>query len=303
MAFSLRQLQYFVAVAENGSVSSAAHTLSISQSTVTEALRELELDLGFRLLDRHARGADLTLKGHHFLRHARKIMADVADARRALSGGETMALSGRLSVGVTPLVAGYVYSDLSARFRRAFPDVAVEAVEDAADYLEHLLVGGELDVAVMVVPPGRRSSALQTETVEVSPYRAWLPLGHPLSAEDRVSMRDLAGEPQVLLTVDEIAETSEMVWRRLGIRPPVAFRTRSVEAVRSLVATGAGVAVLPDLTYRPWSLEGDKIEARPLIEDLPAIEVATAWRRGSPLSAAASGFVSIAATRHGGRMR
>ncbi|QJP14450.1 LysR family transcriptional regulator [Starkeya sp. ORNL1] len=303
MAFSLRQLQYFVAVAENGSVSSAAHTLSISQSTVTEALRELELDLGFRLLDRHARGADLTLKGHHFLRHARKIMADVADARRALSGGETMALSGRLSVGVTPLVAGYVYSDLSARFRRAFPDVAVEAVEDAADYLEHLLVGGELDVAVMVLPPGRRSSALQTETVEVSPYRAWLPLGHPLSAEDRVSMRDLAGEPQVLLTVDEIAETSEMVWRRLGIRPPVAFRTRSVEAVRSLVATGAGVAVLPDLTYRPWSLEGDKIEARPLIEDLPAIEVATAWRRGSPLSAAASGFVSIAATRHGGRMR
>jgi DNA-binding transcriptional LysR family regulator len=303
MAFSLRQLQYFVAVAENGSVSSAAHTLSISQSTVTEALRELELDLGFRLLDRHARGADLTLKGHHFLRHARKIMADVADARRALSGGETMALSGRLSVGVTPLVAGYVYSDLSARFRRAFPDVAVEAVEDAADYLEHLLVGGELDVAVMVVPPGRRSSALQTETVEVSPYRAWLPLGHPLSAEDRVSMRDLAGEPQVLLTVDEIAEASEMVWRRLGIRPPVAFRTRSVEAVRSLVATGAGVAVLPDLTYRPWSLEGDKIEARPLIEELPAIEVATAWRRGSPLSAAASGFVSIAATRHGGRMR
>jgi DNA-binding transcriptional LysR family regulator len=303
MAFSLRQLQYFVAVAENGSVSSAAHTLSISQSTVTEALRELELDLGFRLLDRHARGADLTLKGHHFLRHARKIMADVADARRALSGGETMALSGRLSVGVTPLVAGYVYSDLSARFRRAFPDVAVEAVEDAADYLEHLLVGGELDVAVMVVPPGRRSSALQTETVEVSPYRAWLPLGHPLSAEDRVSMRGLASEPQVLLTVDEIAEASEMVWRRLGIRPPVAFRTRSVEAVRSLVATGAGVAVLPDLTYRPWSLEGDKIEARPLIEELPAIEVATAWRRGSPLSAAASGFVSIAATRHGGRMR
>jgi DNA-binding transcriptional LysR family regulator len=303
MTFSLRQLQYFVAVAENGSVSSAAHTLSISQSTVTQALRELELDLGFRLLDRHARGADLTLKGHHFLRHARKIMADVADARRALSGGETMALSGLLSVGVTPLVAGYVYSDLSARFRRAFPDVAVEAVEDAADYLEHLLVGGELDVAVMVVPPGRRSSALQTETVEISPYRAWLPLGHPLSTEDRVSMRDLASEPQVLLAIDEIAEASEMVWRRLGIRPAVAFRTRSVEAVRSLVATGAGVAVLPDLTYRPWSLEGDKIEARPLIEDLPAIEVATAWRRGSPLSAAASGFVSIAATRHGGRMR
>jgi len=291
MAFSLRQLQYFVAVAENGSVSSAAHTLSISQSTVTEALRELELDLGFRLLDRHARGADLTLKGHHFLSHARKILASVADARRALSGGETAALGGRLTLGVTPLVAGYVFSDLLARYRRAFPGVAVEAVEDAADYLEHLLVGGELDVAVVVLPSGRRSSALQTEAVEVSPYRAWLPLGHPAAAEERVSLRDLAEEPHVLLTIDEIAEASEIVWRRLGIRPPVAFRTRSVEAVRS------------HLTYRPWSLEGDKIEARALVEELPAIEVATAWRRGSPLSPAATGFLSIAATRHGGRGR
>ncbi len=303
MAFSLRQLQYFVAVAENGSVSSAAHTLSISQSTVTEALRELEADLGFRLLDRHARGADLTLKGHHFLRHARKILADVADARRALSGGEAAALSGRLSLGVTPLVAGYVFSDLLARYRRAFPDVAVEAVEDAGDYLEHLLIGGELDIAVMVLSPGRRSASLHVETMEVSPYRVWLPLGHSAAQEERVSMRDLAEAPHVLLTIDEIAEASEVVWRRLGLRPPVAFRTRSVEAVRSLVATGAGVAVLPDLTYRPWSLEGDKIEARPLAEEVPAIEVATVWRRGSPLSAAAAGLLSVAATRHGGRPR
>ncbi|MDR6952878.1 DNA-binding transcriptional LysR family regulator [Ancylobacter sp. 3268] len=303
MAFSLRQLQYFVAVAENGSVSSAAHILSISQSTVTEALRELELDLGFKLLERHARGADLTLKGHHFLRHARKILGDVADARRALSGSEGAALEGRLALGVTPLVAGYVFSDLLARFRRAFPGVAVEAVEDAGDYLEHLLVGGELDVAVMVLPPGRRSAALQTEPVQVSPYRVWMPLGHPALAEERVSLRDLAEEPHVLLTIDEIAEASEIVWRRLGIRPPVAFRTRSVEAVRSLVATGAGVAVLPDLTYRPWSLEGDKIEARQLAEELPAIEVATAWRRGSPLSPAAAGFLSVAGTRQPARIR
>ena len=130
--------------------------------------------------------------------------------------------------------------------------------------------------------PAAPLSALQTETVEVSPYRVWLPLGHPPSPDERVSLRDLAGEPHVLLTVDEIAEAPEIVWRRLGIRPPVAFRTRSVEAVRSLVATGAGVAVLPDLTYRPWSLEGDKIEARALVEELPAIEVGIVWRRGSP---------------------
>jgi len=74
-----------------------------------------------------------------------------------------------------------------------------------------------------------------------------------------------------------------------------------VEAARSLVATGAGVAILPDITYRPWSLEGDKIEARDLAEELPPVEVAVVWRRGSPLSTAAARFVSVARAYRDGR--
>jgi DNA-binding transcriptional LysR family regulator len=87
------------------------------------------------------------------------------------------------------------------------------------------------------------------------------------------------------------------------VRPPVVIRTRSVEAARSLVATGAGVAILPDLAYRPWSLEGDKIEARDLVEDLPPVEVAIAWRRGSPLSSIAAHFVTVAQAYRNGRGR
>src|ERR1700682_1148463 len=136
MAFSLRQIQYFVAAAENGAVSRAAHELSISQSTVAEAIHDLESDLGFPLFERKAQGVELTLKGSQFLRHARKILADIADARRALRGDKAAA-AGRLALGVTPLVAGYVLSELLARFRRAFPAVAVEIVEDGRDYLEH----------------------------------------------------------------------------------------------------------------------------------------------------------------------
>ena len=80
----------------------------------------------------------------------------------------------------------------------------------------------------------------------------------------------------------------------LGTRPKVAFRTRSVEAVRSLVATGAGVALLPDLVYRPWSLEGDRIEARDVSGSLPVVQVGLVWRKGSKLSAAAREFVAVA---------
>ena len=81
MAFTLRQLQFFIAAAEAGSVSGAARALSISQSSVTEAIRALEDDLGITLFDRLARGIEITHKGSAFLRHARQILADVATAR------------------------------------------------------------------------------------------------------------------------------------------------------------------------------------------------------------------------------
>ena len=72
MAFTIRQLQFFIAVAEQGTVSGAAQNLSISQSSVTEAIKELEGDLGVELFERHPRGLNITHKGHQFLRHATK---------------------------------------------------------------------------------------------------------------------------------------------------------------------------------------------------------------------------------------
>jgi molybdate transport repressor ModE-like protein len=85
MAFTFRQLQYFVAVAEQGSVTRAAQNLSISQSSVTEAIKELEGDLGVELFERHPRGLSITHNGHQFLRHATKILATVSDARHVFA--------------------------------------------------------------------------------------------------------------------------------------------------------------------------------------------------------------------------
>ena len=302
MAFSFRQIQYFVAAAENGAISRAAHELATSQSTVAEAIRELEVDLGFPLFERKAQGVELTLKGHQFLRHARKILADVAEARRALTNDHA-SVAGRLALGVTPLVAGYVLAEILARFRRAFPAVVVEIVEDNRGYLEHLLVNGELDVAVVVAGGEKSASALKIESVESSRYRVWLPTGHALADAETVSVRQLDGDALVLLNVDEIAEAAELACRLVGVRPTIAIRTQSVEAARSLVATGAGVAVLPDLTYRPWSLEGDRIEARDLVETIPPVEVAMAWRRGAPLTPVGAQFVALTRAFRGSRAR
>lgn len=300
MAFTLRQLQYFVAVAEQGSVTRAAQNLSISQSSVTEALKELESDLGVELFDRHPRGLSITHNGHQFLRHATKILATVSDARTSFSAKQS-AGGGKLNIGVTSLVAGYVLSDLLARYRRACPDVEVSAIEDNGGYLEHLLIGGELDVAVMVISNLRDRMALQAEILETSPYRLWLPMGHPLVSADIIGVADISREPLIMLTIDEIEENTGKLLSALGARPHVAFRTRSVEAVRSLVATGAGIALLPDLVYRPWSLEGDRIESRDVSGSLPVVQVGIVWRKGSSLPQAARDFVGIAETMRSGR--
>lgn len=297
MAFTIRQLQYFVAVAESGTVTGAAQALSISQSSVTEAIKELEADLGVPLFERHSRGLNITHKGHQFLRHATTILSGVSDARRAFQDQQPDE-GGTLHLGVTSLVAGYVLSDILSRYRRAYPAIEVTAIEDDGSYLEHLLINGELDAAVMVISNLRSRDALQAEILEVSPYKLWLPMGHSLTTVERIDPADLTNEPLILLTIDEIEEATGKLLGALGARPEIAFRTRSVEAVRSLVATGAGVALLPHLVYRPWSLEGDRIESRDVSAALPVVQVGVVWRRGSALSRAARNFIAVAQSQN-----
>ena len=259
MSFTLKQIRYFVCAAEFGSITRSAHELSISQSAVTEAIKDLEADLGVRLFERRRRGIEITRHGHVFLRHAKAILSEVSNAELNFAADEDT-VEGSLAIGVTSLTAGYVLSDLLSRFRRVHPGIDVSAVEDTGEYLEHLLVGGELDVAVMVVSNLRNQQALHSEILVVSPYRLWLPLGHRLSSHESIAIEDLAKEAQIVLDVDEMQDEATRLLSMFPERARIAFRTRSVEAVRSLVASGAGVAMLPDLIYRPWSLEGDRIE-------------------------------------------
>lgn len=246
-----------------------------------------------RLFDRQARGLGLTHKGSLFLRHARQILTDVATARLAFHEDLTEG-RGKLSLGVTSLVAGYVLSEILSRFRRAYPHVELNVIEDSGEYLQHLLIGGELDVAVLLTSSIRDRMAIHVETLAVSPYRLWLPLGHALTAVEAITLDQVAGEPMIQLMVDEIEESTKALMSALKVKPEIAFRTRSVEAVRSLVATGAGVAILPGLVYRPWSLEGDRIEIRDVSGDLPTVHVGLAWRRGAPLTSPALNFVRSA---------
>jgi DNA-binding transcriptional LysR family regulator len=292
MSFTLKQIRYFIAAAQQGSVSGASQSLSISQSAVTEAIKDLEGILGVALFERHPRGLNITPEGQQFLRSATSILAEVANATRVLAEG-TKRVSGQLNLGVTSLTAGYVLSDILSKYRRLNPEVEVTAIEDSGEYLEHLIIGGELDVAVMVTTNLRNGHALRSEIFEVSPFRLWLPLDHSLARQQSITLSDLAGEQLIVLDVDEMEREAVKLLSAFGKRPKIAFRTRSVEAVRSLVATSAGVAILPDLVYRPWSLEGDRIVSRDVSGALPVVQVGLVWRKGSEISEAAREFIAV----------
>jgi DNA-binding transcriptional LysR family regulator len=291
---TLRQFRYFVAVAESGSVASASRTLNIAQSALTKAMQELEDEIGALLFERSSRGMQLTARGHRFLAGARRVLAAVSDATRLHADGDAPALGGMLSIGVTSLVAGYYLSELFSRFRRNCPQVQVFVTEDEPRFLEHLLINGELDVAIMVSNVLSEPQALVAETLTRSPSRVWLAAHHPLAQKDELTLAECAGCDQIVLEADRIDDLMRGVWARHQLKARSILRTTSLEAVRSLVGSGAGIAVLPDFLYRPWTLDAEHVDVRPVRDALPTVDVGLVWRRGSGLKPAATEFIELA---------
>lgn len=289
MNITFRQIRYFIAVAEARSVSSGASAVGISQSAVTDAIRTLEMETGVTLFYRHPKGVTLTREGHKFLRHSRSIINSVADLASEV-GQDSVTPTGSVRIGVTPVVTGYFLSDLLSRFRRMFPHISVTLVEDKRDYIEHLLVNGEIDFGLLIVSNLAQRSAIDDEVLLRSECRAWLAPWHPLSEADVLSLSDLENEPVVALSLDEMEGLIDGIWSKFDHPPCIAYRTSSMEGVRSLVGTGAGIALLPDLVYRPWSLDGDRIIAKRLRESLPTVDIGIAWRRLTRHSEAAALF-------------
>jgi DNA-binding transcriptional LysR family regulator len=278
MALSIKQVRYFLAAANAGQVSQAAIELNVSQSAVTAAIKQLEEDLAVRLFDRLPTGVSLTAEGTRFLQHARIIMAAVNEAMSAPLTEDT-AHTGHIRVGVSYTVAGYFMPRHYARFLRNYPRISVELRELPREAIERGIVDRTLDIAVMLVSNLADTARIASETLLRSRRRLWLPVEHPLLNRENITLAEVAAEPYVMLTVDEAMHTAGKYWVKAGLEPRMVVKTSSVEAVRSMVAAGMGVTVLSDMVYRPWSLEGQRIETRNVIGDIPSMDVGLAWNR------------------------
>lgn len=286
---TLRQLRYFAAAARTGRLSMAAVDEHVSQSAVTNAILALEEQMGVRLFDRHPHGVTLTPEGHHFHLRAREILDALSDALRE-PGFQRYALRGSVRIAATYTVLGYFLPELLARFRQRYPDVVLDLVDMDRPQIEAAVASGEVELGVVLLSNMDRRSALRRHVLVRSRRQLWAASGHPLLDQAAPSLADIAAYPYILLDVDEGERSTLDYWQTYGLRPDIAFRTRSMEALRGLVAHGFGVTILSDMVYRPWSLEGKKIEAIQVADAVPAMEAGLLWHPRAALARPAAAF-------------
>jgi DNA-binding transcriptional LysR family regulator len=286
---TIRQLRYFVAAAETGQLSMAATREHVSQSAITNAVHALEEELGVRLFNRLPHGVSLTAEGQDFLSSARHILDSVRDAlhrpRFHASG-----LKGTVRIAASYTLLGYFLPEVLARFRASYPDVEIDLHDLDRENIEAAVLGGDIDLGVVILSNISRLARFGHAILIRSRRQLWVAPAHPLAAISSPSLGDIADYPYILLTADEGEKSALQYWKANRVEPNIGFRTSSIEALRGLVAHGFGVTILSDLVFRPWSLEGKRIEARPILDVVPHMDAGMIWRKRGQMTREAEVF-------------
>ena len=167
------------------------------------------------------------------------------------------------------------------------PGIDIQLHELNRESIEEGLLSNRFDLGV-ILTSNLNNPEIETETLLRSSRRLWVPNGHRFSSAGKASFEEIAKEDYIMLTVDEAAHTAMKYWSLTDFRPKTKLRTSSVEAVRSMVANGQGVTILSDMVYRPWSLEGKRIETASTDIETPTMDVGLAWRKQNEASPAMS---------------
>ncbi|HGC2261494.1 TPA: LysR family transcriptional regulator [Escherichia coli] len=290
MNITLRQIKYFVSTAESGSLSTAAKSLNISQSAITTAIQGLERDIGYKLLIRSKSGVDLTDEGRLFLYNAYNIIRTYDEAINTVHVQKP--LHGTVSIAATYTIMGYFLPVHLKQFSRIYPHIKLELFENQRSIIETGLLSGKYDIGI-VINDNLTCPDIVSETLLRSERRIWLPSGHPLLEKEILSLNDIVSEPFIILDVDEAWETAKRYWNTASTMPVVILHTHSVEAVRSMVANDMGITILSDMVYRPWSLEGKRIETRALSKsEVFPMSIGLAWRNNVEFTPAMQAFIN-----------
>ena len=241
LRFTLRQLEYFVTVGEQGSIVLASRQLNVSSPSISAAISQLEDEFGLPLFVRkHAHGLSLTQAGRQFMVQARKVLNE-ADSLNRLAGAISGTVQGPLSVGCLLTFAQVLLPAIRREFQHKHADVQVSQIECDQQTLIEKLRRAEIDVALtydLEVPPDLEFIALRS-----LPLYAVVAADHPLADRKSVTVEALVEYPMVLLDLPMSRAYFMSAFERAGVVPNIAERTRDMAVMRSLVANGFGFSV------------------------------------------------------------
>ncbi|MFN3954584.1 MAG: LysR family transcriptional regulator [Pararhodobacter sp.] len=279
LRFTLRQLEYFVAVAEAGSITLASARVNVSSPSISAAIAQLEEEFGLQLFVRkHAHGLSLTQAGRRMVEQARAVL-HAADAMNSAAGDITGKVRGPLAVGCLLTFAQLIVPRLRREFENSYPEARVSQFELDQMEIFNLLRRAEIDVALtydLDIPSDLRFQPL----AELPPY-ALVAETHPLAHLPAVSVEELRPYPMVLLDLPFSSDYFLSFFGQIGVRPNIVERTKDMAVMRSLVANGYGYSIANVRPLSDQSPDGRPLRFLPLTGKVRPMKLGLLMSRGA----------------------
>jgi DNA-binding transcriptional LysR family regulator len=288
----VRQLRYLVALAEERHFTRAAAREHVAQPALSQQIRKLEEEVGLALVHRTTRVVALTDAGHLLVERARRVLSELDAAKAELE--ELSGLrAGRVTIGAMQTLGAFDLPLLLATFHERHPGVELAIREEPSDTLAALLRADVLDLAILSVTDRIERRGLGLEQLTSEELVAVLPRTHRLAQRKRVPFADLAHEDFIGFREGwALRHVLEQAAQEAGFAPRVTFESNELPRIRTLVARGLGIAVLPRS-----GVEGDAardVAIVQLTDPRPTRDVTLAWRADRRHAPAAAAFLALA---------
>lgn len=275
-------LRYLVAFAEEGSFSRAAERCEVSQPTLSIALKNLEDELGARLIDRGKGAVKLTAMGERVVAHAR-LMLDQTQEIEALVRKNRDPLQGRFRLGVIHTIGPYLLPDLIASMQQVAPALRLFVEESMTALLADMLRSDAIDAAIVAMPFDVQG--VQVDPLYDEPFQVIVPRRHAWATRTSIRADELRGEDVLVLKAGNCFREQVIdACPNLSHADGSLLEGHSIETVRCMVASGYGVSVLPTSSLS-GIYRNDMVAAIPFVSPEPSRRVALAWRKQSCRSA------------------
>ncbi len=278
---NLRDLKYFVALAEHRHFGHAAAACFVSQPTLSTQIRKLEDELGVVLVERAPRNVMLTPAGLDVAARARRIVADVEQMREVARRSRDPE-AGVVTIGIFPTLGPYLLPHVVPNLHARFPALELRLVEEKSDELLARVRDGKLDAAILALPV--HDDQLHVEPLFEEPFLLAVPAGHALAGRSSLVLDDLADQRLLLLEDGHCLRDQALdVCQLAGTGEKSGFQATSLETLRQMVAAGVGITLLPALATRPPVVQPDSIRLVLFEGEQPSRRIAMVWRRSSAL--------------------